>query len=88
MILSECVYKLVDIGDEESAKAATTFMAQFPPGMVRLQHIQSTDTLVPHRFAKLQPILHLIAPCFDCMVQYRKAIDLLTLQCLQVHAGG
>ena len=49
LILSECVYKLVDIGEQESAKAASHFTAQFPPGLVSLQHIQSANTTVPHR---------------------------------------
>ena len=49
MILSECVYKLVDVGPADSAKAASTFVSQLPPGLVSLQHMQSVAASVPHR---------------------------------------
>ncbi|KAL3162834.1 hypothetical protein ABBQ32_009288 [Trebouxia sp. C0010 RCD-2024] len=49
LILSECVYKLVDIGEQESAQVASGFVAQFPPGLVSLQHLQSANSTVPHR---------------------------------------
>ncbi|KAA6420193.1 MAG: hypothetical protein FRX49_09856, partial [Trebouxia sp. A1-2] len=48
MILSECVYKLVDVGPADSAKAASTFVSQLPPGFVSLQHMQSVAASVPH----------------------------------------
>ncbi|DBA94509.1 TPA: hypothetical protein ACH3X1_002100 [Trebouxia sp. C0004] len=50
MILSECVYKLVDVGPADSAKAASTFVSQLPPGLVSLQHVQSVAASVPHRY--------------------------------------
>jgi hypothetical protein len=49
MILSECVYKLVDVGPADSAKAASIFVSQLPPGLVSLQHMQSVPASVPHR---------------------------------------
>ena len=57
LILSECVYKLVDIGDKEAAKAASGFVAQLPPGLVSLQHMQSADSAVPQRSALHQSVL-------------------------------
>ncbi len=49
MILSECVYKLVDVGPADSATAASTFITQLPPGLVSLQHMQSVAASVPQR---------------------------------------
>lgn len=54
MILSECVYKLVDVGPADSAKAASTFVSQLPPGFVSLQHMQSVAASVPHRYRHCQ----------------------------------
>ena len=98
LILSECVYKLVDIGEQESAKAASSFISQFPPGLVSLQHIQSANMTVPHRYVAinaaslLEPaVLTPVCPFWNCC---ELAASLLGTYCgaladspVQVHAG-
>lgn len=53
MILSECVYKMVDIGEAASAQAATFFLNDFPADVTTLQHIQGADLAAHHRYVAI-----------------------------------
>ena len=73
MVLSECVYKLVDVGLEQSAEAAALFANQLPPGLVSISHIQSATGLLPHRSA--QPATHVV-------LKFCLSVGVASLQCL------
>lgn len=49
MILSECVYKMVDMGELESTQAATYFVNEFPSGFAPLRHMQGAAQAAHHR---------------------------------------
>lgn len=49
MILSECVYKMVDMGESESAQAATFFVNELPSGFASLRHMQGAALAAHHR---------------------------------------
>lgn len=90
MILSECVYKLVDVGPADSAKAASTFVSQLPPGLVSLQHMQSVAATVPHRLKSLQKccvhsLAHSVFLSTLCLMCFSCLSIKLCIKCLHAH---
>ena len=86
MVLSECVYKLVDIGLEESAKAAALFASQLPPGLVTLSHVQSVAATVPHRYASHEVRVTLLAFQSYCFTSFSCSYNLCTQSAIHRHA--
>ena len=49
MLLSECVYKLMEGGPDTALVSLQTLQSQFPPGLVTLQTLQCSLPHVLHR---------------------------------------
>ena len=49
MILSECVYKKVEISWEALAQTVSEFAHEFPPGLVDVDAVQCSLQDVPHK---------------------------------------
>ncbi|KAK9820296.1 hypothetical protein WJX72_008693 [[Myrmecia] bisecta] len=50
LVLSEVVYKVVDLGEEAAAASVTQLRQDFPPGLVSVQHLQWSLPHVGHRY--------------------------------------
>ncbi len=53
MVLSECVYKVVDHGPEEAARIMSRVKTTFPPNLCTLRNVQWALPHVTHRWACL-----------------------------------
>jgi hypothetical protein len=49
MVLSECVYKLLEMPHEDVASAVTSYLSQFPSQLVSLRSIQPSLTDLPQK---------------------------------------
>jgi hypothetical protein len=50
-VLCECVYKKIDMPEEEVAATISSFLADFPPGLVHIDTVQLSHNGVPQRCA-------------------------------------
>jgi hypothetical protein len=54
LILCECVYKKIDMSEQQLVDTISEYLSDFPPGLVHIDTVQLSHNGVPQRWACMQ----------------------------------